>query len=168
MYERFHRISQSMRMEEQTWQLLYYTCGITLKKCFELEFEKRQGYSDLELICAEFLAIDESRLSRKQLKKERKKQRKQVNNEIKQKTTDIKMNEASKDMADGDSESLRLNSGSEGNVSRSRSFSSVIDETEDSGRLLENFTFDDIEEIEVNVLDLVDAVRWQLSFRRKE
>lgn len=39
-------------------------------------------------------------------------------------------------------------------MSRSRSFSSVIDETEDSGRLLENFTFDDIEEIESGNLNL--------------
>lgn len=73
-----------MRIEEQTWQLLYNASIITLKKCFELEFEKRQGFSDLELICAELLAIDESRESRKQMKKERKKQKKQVSNEMKQ------------------------------------------------------------------------------------
>lgn len=84
LYERFHRICQTMRIEEQTWQLLYYTSVFTLKKCFELEFEKRQGFSDLDLICAEFLALDESRESRKQLKKERKKQKKQMSNEIKQ------------------------------------------------------------------------------------
>ena len=43
----------------------------------KLEFERRQGVSNLELICAEFVAMDESRMNRKQLKKERKKQRKQ-------------------------------------------------------------------------------------------
>lgn len=82
LYERFHRICLSMRAEEQTWQLLFYTSVLTLKKCFELEFEKRQGISNLELICAEFVAMDESRLSRKQLKRERKKQRKQTNNAV--------------------------------------------------------------------------------------
>ncbi len=61
-------------MEEQTWQLLYFTSLFTLKKAYELEFQKRQGYSDLELICAEFLANDE----RKQLKKDRQKQKKQI------------------------------------------------------------------------------------------
>lgn len=84
LYERFHKIAQAMRHEEQTWQLLYYASVLTLKKCFELEFEKRQGVSDLELICAEFLAIDESKLSKKQLKKNKKKLKKsQITNQSK-------------------------------------------------------------------------------------
>lgn len=84
LYERFQKIAQTMRHEEQTWQLMYYASVLTLKKCFELEFEKRQGFSDLELICAEFLAIDESKLSRKQSKKNKKKLKKsQTNNQSK-------------------------------------------------------------------------------------
>lgn len=84
LYQRFQKIAQAMRHEEQTWQLLYYASVLTLKKCFELEFEKRQGVSDLELICAEFLAIDESKLSKKQLKKNKKKLKKsQITNQSK-------------------------------------------------------------------------------------
>ncbi len=66
-------------MEEQIWQLLYYISLYTLKKTYELEFEKRQGFSELELICAEILANDE----RKQLKKERQKQKKHIRKESK-------------------------------------------------------------------------------------
>jgi hypothetical protein len=36
LYERFHRIYQAMKLEEQTWQLLFYTAVITFKKCFEV------------------------------------------------------------------------------------------------------------------------------------
>ena len=36
LYERFHRIYQSMKTEEQTWQLLFYTSVSTLKKTFEV------------------------------------------------------------------------------------------------------------------------------------
>jgi hypothetical protein len=36
LYERFHRIYQSMKTEEQTWQLLFYTSVSTLKKSFEV------------------------------------------------------------------------------------------------------------------------------------
>jgi hypothetical protein len=37
LYERFHRIYQSIKIEEQTWQLLFYTCVFTLKKSFEVK-----------------------------------------------------------------------------------------------------------------------------------
>ena len=73
LYERFQKIAQAMRHEEQTWQLLYYASVLTLRRCFELEFEKRQGFSDLDLICAELLAIDESTSSRKELKRNKRK-----------------------------------------------------------------------------------------------
>lgn len=76
LYERFHLIYQVMKAEEQTWILLYYSSLHTLKKCLELEFEKVQGISNLELICAELEAESELQQERKRIKKERKKQRK--------------------------------------------------------------------------------------------
>jgi hypothetical protein len=76
LYERFHRIYQSMKTEEQTWQLLFYTSVSTLRKRFEVEFENLQGVSNIELLCAEFEALDESRQTRKRMKKERKKKNK--------------------------------------------------------------------------------------------
>ena len=36
LYERFHRVCQAMRAEEQTWQLLFYASVFTLKKSFEV------------------------------------------------------------------------------------------------------------------------------------
>ena len=36
IYERFHRIYQAMKAEEQTWQILFYASILTLKKCFEV------------------------------------------------------------------------------------------------------------------------------------
>jgi hypothetical protein len=36
LYERFHRIYQNMKSEEQTWQLLFYIGIKHLKKCFEV------------------------------------------------------------------------------------------------------------------------------------
>ena len=69
LHERFQRIYSAFKSEEQTWHLVFYSSVLTLRKCFEYEFEKCQGVSNLELICAELNALDESRLNRKQLKR---------------------------------------------------------------------------------------------------
>jgi hypothetical protein len=39
LYERFHRVYQAMRAEEQTWQLLFYASVLTLKKSFEVNID---------------------------------------------------------------------------------------------------------------------------------
>ena len=57
LYDRFHRIYQSLRVEEQTWQILFHASILTLKKAYELEQEKREGISKLELLCAELDSI---------------------------------------------------------------------------------------------------------------
>jgi hypothetical protein len=37
LYERFHLIYQTMKSEEQTWILLFYSSIHTLKKCLEVK-----------------------------------------------------------------------------------------------------------------------------------
>ena len=39
LYDRFHRVYQIMKSEEQTWQLIFYIGIKHLKKCFECELE---------------------------------------------------------------------------------------------------------------------------------
>jgi hypothetical protein len=36
LYERFHKVYQAMKTEEQTWQLLFYVSVNTIKKSFEV------------------------------------------------------------------------------------------------------------------------------------
>ena len=36
LYEKFHRVYQLIKQEEQTWQLLLYSSALTLKKSFEV------------------------------------------------------------------------------------------------------------------------------------
>jgi hypothetical protein len=36
LFEKFHKVYQLIKQEEQTWQLLLYTSAVTLKKSFEV------------------------------------------------------------------------------------------------------------------------------------
>ncbi len=129
LHERFQRIYSAFKSEEQTWHLVFYSSVLTLRKCFECEFEKCQGVSNLELICAELNALDESRLTRKQLKRENKRKNKQINNKNKQ--TIIKFNSDEEDSNEeeeyGDNNNNSNNKIAEQfKCSRSTSASSII------------------------------------------
>ena len=49
IYERFHRIYQAMKAEEQTLQILFYASIHTLKKSFEVSNECRQIQTSIKI-----------------------------------------------------------------------------------------------------------------------
>ncbi|CAF0911716.1 unnamed protein product [Brachionus calyciflorus] len=69
LFERFFRIYQTIRLEEQLWQLMVYSSIVTLKKAFELKYEQLQGVSNLELLCAQLEAEDQKKKIKKGKKK---------------------------------------------------------------------------------------------------
>ncbi|XP_076435116.1 gametogenetin-binding protein 2-like isoform X2 [Babylonia areolata] len=76
IYERLHKISQKLRQEEQTWNLLFCLGVEALQKNFECAVERKQGVSNLERMCEEMEEeerIKEQRKEQKRLKKKRKK-----------------------------------------------------------------------------------------------
>ncbi|RNA13607.1 Gametogenetin-binding 2 [Brachionus plicatilis] len=56
LFEKFFLIFQSIRIDEQIWQLMVYSSIVVLKKNFELRYEQLQGVSNLELVCAQLEA----------------------------------------------------------------------------------------------------------------
>ncbi|CAF0955399.1 unnamed protein product, partial [Didymodactylos carnosus] len=80
LYERFHKICQTMRSEEQTWQLLCYIGIDCLRRSFEVAVERKQGFSTLELLCEEFRAEEEVQTLKKQQRRLKRKLRRQTKN----------------------------------------------------------------------------------------
>ncbi|CAF0813643.1 unnamed protein product [Didymodactylos carnosus] len=80
LYERFHKISQTMRSEEQTWQLLFYIGIDCLRRNFEIAVERKQGFSTLELLYEEFRAQEEVQTFKKQQRRLKRKLRRQMKN----------------------------------------------------------------------------------------
>ncbi|XP_074640897.1 gametogenetin-binding protein 2-like isoform X2 [Tubulanus polymorphus] len=77
LYERLHKIWQKLRAEEQTWQILFCLGVEALKKKFEITLEKKQGISNLELVCEELL--EEERVKEQKREQKRQKRRKKRN-----------------------------------------------------------------------------------------
>lgn len=80
LFEKFFLIFQSIRLDEQIWQLMIYSSIVALKKNFELKYEQLQGVSNLELVCAQ-LEAEESRKKVKSKNKNRKSRDKKTNGE---------------------------------------------------------------------------------------
>ncbi|XP_041347391.1 gametogenetin-binding protein 2-like [Gigantopelta aegis] len=79
IYDRLHQIGQKLRSEEQTWQILFYLGVDTLKKSFEMAFERKQGASNLELICEELLEEERQKEQRREQKRQKRKKKKAKN-----------------------------------------------------------------------------------------
>ncbi|XP_013401216.1 gametogenetin-binding protein 2 [Lingula anatina] len=76
LYERLHRISQKLKAEEQTWQILFYLGVDALKKNFEVALERKQGITNLELMCQELLEEEQAKEIKKEHKRQKKKKKK--------------------------------------------------------------------------------------------
>ncbi|KAK6183762.1 hypothetical protein SNE40_002442 [Patella caerulea] len=76
IYERLHRISQKLRAEEQTWQILFSLGVECLQKSFEVALECKQGVSNLELVCEEFLEEERAKEEKKLQKRQKRKKKK--------------------------------------------------------------------------------------------
>ncbi|XP_064653255.1 gametogenetin-binding protein 2-like isoform X2 [Lineus longissimus] len=76
LYERLHRIWQKLRAEEQTWQILFCLGVESLKKNFEVALEKKQGKSNLELMCEELLAEEIAKEQKREQKRQKRKKKK--------------------------------------------------------------------------------------------
>lgn len=90
LFEKFFLIFQSIRLDEQIWQLMVYSSIVALKKNFELKYEQLQGVSNLELVCAQ-LEAEESKKELKQKRKNRKNKAKSVEKQLKK--TDLEEHE---------------------------------------------------------------------------
>ncbi|CAE1292596.1 Gametogenetin-binding protein 2,Gametogenetin-binding protein 2-like [Acanthosepion pharaonis] len=75
LHERMYRIWRELKAEEQTWQILFYLGINALKKGFEMELERKQGVSNLELMCEELLEEERVREQKRELKREKRKKR---------------------------------------------------------------------------------------------
>uniref|UniRef100_K1S3Z7 Gametogenetin-binding protein 2 n=1 Tax=Magallana gigas TaxID=29159 RepID=K1S3Z7_MAGGI len=76
IYERLHRIWQKLKAEEQTWQILFYLGVDALKKSFEMAMERKQGISNLELICEELLEEERAKEQKREQKRQKRKKKK--------------------------------------------------------------------------------------------
>jgi hypothetical protein len=70
MYERLHRIYMRMREEECTCQVFAAVAVDTLSRSFETAVERKQGYSQLELLYAELAREEQQKQIRKEQKKD--------------------------------------------------------------------------------------------------
>jgi len=79
LYERLHKIWQKLRAEEQTWEILFYLGLHALRQNFEVALEKKQGISNLELMCQELLEEEQAREMKREQKRQKKKKKKNKN-----------------------------------------------------------------------------------------
>lgn len=77
MYERLHRIYMRMREEECTCQVFAAVAVDTLSRSFETAVERKQGYSQLELLYAELAREEQQKQIRKEQKKIKRKRKKE-------------------------------------------------------------------------------------------
>ncbi|KAF6024297.1 GGNBP2 [Bugula neritina] len=77
LYARLNRLLQKIRLEEQTWQQLFYIGICCLRQNFEVVLEQKQGISQLELLCSEFELEEKNKEHKKELKRQKKKKSKQ-------------------------------------------------------------------------------------------
>lgn len=82
IYERLHKIWQKLKEEEQTWQILFYLGADALKKCFEAALERKQGVSNLELMCEEILEEERAKEQRREQKRQKRKKKKAKSNQV--------------------------------------------------------------------------------------
>ncbi|XP_033628175.1 gametogenetin-binding protein 2-like [Asterias rubens] len=80
IYERLHKIWQSLRAEEQTWLLLFHVGVQKLEKALEMALEAKQGMSKLEQVCEEITEADRVKQQKRDQKKQRRKARKKNKN----------------------------------------------------------------------------------------
>ncbi|XP_071946625.1 gametogenetin-binding protein 2-like [Antedon mediterranea] len=76
VHERLFKISQKLRAEEQTCQLLFYLGVERLRKAFEVTIESKRGMSMLEQVCEEINEADKLKQHKKEQKKLRRKAKK--------------------------------------------------------------------------------------------
>jgi len=75
LYQRMTLLWQRLKEEEQTWQMLLYLGLNCLQKSFEMSVERKQGVSQLELICEEIKQAEVAKQLRKELKRQKRKKR---------------------------------------------------------------------------------------------
>lgn len=95
-YERLHKIWQKLKAEEQTWQILFYLGVDALKQSFEMALERKQGVSNLELMCKELLEEERVKEQRQEKKRQKKKKKRAKSGQINEKEN-LNMNEEDKD-----------------------------------------------------------------------
>ncbi|XP_067929265.1 gametogenetin-binding protein 2-like [Watersipora subatra] len=76
LYVRFNRLLQKIKLEEQTWQQLFYIGICCLKQNFEVALEEKQGISQLELLCSELELEEKNKEHKKEMKRKKKKKSK--------------------------------------------------------------------------------------------
>lgn len=84
-YERLHKIWQKVKAEEQTWQILFYLGVDALKQSFEMALERKQGVSNLELMCKELLEEERVKEQRQEKKRQKKKKKRAKSGQINEK-----------------------------------------------------------------------------------
>ncbi|OWF44311.1 gametogenetin-binding protein 2-like [Mizuhopecten yessoensis] len=82
IYDRLHRIWQKLKAEEQTWQILFYLGVDALKKSFEMALERKQGISNLELMCEEILEEERAKEQKREQKRQKRKKKKAKSNQL--------------------------------------------------------------------------------------
>ncbi|XP_060075990.1 gametogenetin-binding protein 2-like [Ylistrum balloti] len=82
VYDRLHRIWQKLKAEEQTWQILFYLGVDALKKSFEMALERKQGISNLELMCEEILEEERAKEQKREQKRQKRKKKKAKSNQL--------------------------------------------------------------------------------------
>ncbi|XP_038075546.1 gametogenetin-binding protein 2-like isoform X2 [Patiria miniata] len=80
IFERLHKIWQSLRAEEQTFLLLFHAGVQKLEKALEMALEAKQGMSKLEQVCEEITEADRLKQQKRDQKKQRRKARKKNKN----------------------------------------------------------------------------------------
>ncbi|KAL3856777.1 hypothetical protein ACJMK2_011495 [Sinanodonta woodiana] len=75
-FERLHKILQKLKSEEQTWQILFYLGVDALRQSFEMALERKQGVSNLELLCEELLEEERVKEHRREQKRQKRKKKK--------------------------------------------------------------------------------------------
>lgn len=88
-YERLHKIWQKLKAEDQTWQILFFLGVDALKQSFEMALERKQGVSNLELMCEELLEEERAREQRQEKKRQRKKKKKAKSGQLHEKENHV-------------------------------------------------------------------------------
>ena len=96
LYDRFQRIQQRLREGQQSCDILFLVALKSLKKSYDVAFESKQGFSDLERLCQEFDEEDRRKQEKAQKKRNNKKSKQQL-----KKRKDNEKSEPADDKPDG-------------------------------------------------------------------
>jgi hypothetical protein len=89
LFDRYNRMYQTIKLEHQLWKLLFTLSIHTMRKTFETEYERLQGVSNLDLVCAELEKLEQSRNLRDTIKKEKKKEQRKLKQQQQQQQREI-------------------------------------------------------------------------------